>query len=105
VPLSNRDDYDRAFAVVRKVIAVWDPYDLIGGGAPADEWDSAVAKIVAQIPRIGNANDAANAVSSTFSNELERTGFSPEECAVVGRQLFQALVDANVLQSSSSPAA
>jgi hypothetical protein len=105
VPLSNRDDYDRAFAVVRKVIAVWDPYGLIGGGAPLDEWDSAVAKIVAQIPSIGNANDAAHAVSRIFSRELERTGFSAEECAAVGRRLFQALVDANVLQSSSPPAA
>jgi hypothetical protein len=103
--LSNRDDYDRAFAVVRKVIAEWDPYGLIGGGAPLDEWDSAVAKIVAQIPRIGSAKDAAHAVSRTFSRELEGVGFSPEECATVGSQLFEALANASILQSSSSPAA
>jgi hypothetical protein len=105
VPLSNRDDYDRAFAVVRKVIAEWDPYGLIGGGAPLDEWDSAVAKIVAQIPRIGSATDAAHAVSRTFSHELEGVGFSPDDCAAVGSQLFEALVNASILQSSSSPAA
>jgi len=105
MPLSNRDDYDRAFAVVRKVIAEWDPYGLIGGGAPLDEWDSAVAKIVAQIPRIGSAKDAAQAVSHTLSRELETAGFSPAECVAVGGQLFEALVDASILQSNSSPAA
>jgi hypothetical protein len=55
VSLSSRDDYDRAFAIVRKVIAEWDPYGLIGGGAPLDEWDSAVAKILAQVPRFAGA--------------------------------------------------
>jgi hypothetical protein len=103
--LSNRDDYDRAFAIVRDVIAEWDPYDLIGGGAPLDEWDSAVAKIVAQLPRIASATDAAHAVSRTFSSELGGEGFSPGECADVGSQLFEALVNARILQSRSSPAA
>lgn len=105
MPLSNRDDYDRAFAVVRKVIAEWGPFGLIGGGAPLDEWDSAVAKIVAQIPRMASANDAAQAVSRTFSRDLEGAGFSAAECAAVGSQLFEALVNASILQSSSSPAA
>ena len=103
--MSGRDDYDRAFAIVRKVIAEWDPYGLIGGGAPLDEWDSAVAKIVARVPRIRSAKDAARAISQTFSRELEPTSVSREECESVGRQLFEALVDARVIQPSSSPAA
>jgi len=103
--LSGRDDYDRAFAIVRKVIAEWDPYGLIGGGAPLDEWDSAVAKIVAQVPRIRSVKDAARATSQTFSRELEPTSFSREECEAVGGQLFEALVDARFIQPSSSPAA
>lgn len=103
--LSSRDDYDRAFAIVRKVIAEWDPYGLIGGGAPLDEWDAEVAKILAQVPRMRSAQDAAQAVSQTFSRELEPTCFSREECEAVGGQLFEALVHARVIQPSSSPAA
>jgi hypothetical protein len=97
VQLSTRDDYDRAFAVVRKVIAEWDPYNLIGGGAPLDEWDSAVAKIVAQIPRMRSAKDAGHVISRIFSDELGQTGFSAEECAAVGGKLFAALVEASVI--------
>jgi hypothetical protein len=97
VPLRNREEYDRAFAVVREAIAAWDPYSLVSGGAPQDEWDSEVASIVAQIPRIGTAKDAAHAVSRTFSSALEREGFTPEECEGVGARLFKALVDARIL--------
>ena len=39
-PMRTRADYDHAFGVVRQVIHAWDPYDLIGGGAPPDEWGS-----------------------------------------------------------------
>jgi hypothetical protein len=97
VPLRNREDYDRAFAVVRDAIVAWDPYGIVGGGAPRDEWDSEVASIVAQIPRIGSAKDAAHAVSRTFSSALDRNRFTPEDCEGVGAQLFEALVNASIL--------
>ena len=95
--LRNRADYDRAFAVVRTAINEWDPYGLVGGGGPADEWDSEVASIVAQIPRISSARDAAHAVSRTFAGSLDHKGFSPEDCEAVGVQLFEGLVSAGIL--------
>ena len=97
MPLRNRADYDRAFDVVRSAINEWDPYGLVGGGAPPDEWDSEVASIVAQIPRIANARDAAHAVSRTFAGSLHHKGFSPEDCETVGARLFRGLVAARIL--------
>ena len=35
--------YMRALEVVGSVIHDWDPYGLIAGGAPADEFDSEIA--------------------------------------------------------------
>jgi hypothetical protein len=100
VALRNRADYERAFAVVRSAINAWDPYGLVGGGAPPDEWDSEVASIVAQIPRIASPRDAAHAVARTFAGALQHKGFSPAECEAVGAQLFQDLVDAKILEST-----
>ena len=46
--------YKRALQVVGSVVREWDPYSLIAGGAPEDEFESEIAGVVAQIPRIKN---------------------------------------------------
>ena len=100
MPLSNREDYDRALAVVRDTINAWDPYGLIGGGAPDDEWNSEAAKILAEIPSMESDRDAANVVSRVFSASLDRESFSPKNCMTVGAQLFDALIEARVIDST-----
>jgi hypothetical protein len=95
--MGTRDDYDRAFAVVREVIHEWDLYALIGGGAPADEWDSKIASLVAQIPRIKSENDAAHVVSRVFSSAFQPEGFRPAGCAEVGSRLYSSLIDSGFL--------
>jgi hypothetical protein len=97
MPLCTRADYKKAFAVVRETINSWDPYNLVGGGAPTDEWESEVASIVAQIPRFFSATDAAHAVSRTFSSAFQHEGFDPESCAGVGSKMYVALVDAGII--------
>jgi len=94
--MRTRADYDRAFAIVREVIHEWDPYGLIGGGAPADEWDSEIASLVAQIPRIRSQNDAAHTVSRVFSSAFQPEGFSPVDCAEVGRRLYSSLTQSGL---------
>lgn len=95
--LSNRRDYEAAFGVVTAVIAEWDPYGLFTSGAPDDEWDSEVASLVAQIPRISSPKDAAHAISRVFSSSLERDRFGVDDCEAVGQQLFDALIRADIL--------
>ena len=57
--MNTKQEYKRAFEVVREVVHAWDPYCLIAHGAPRDEFDHEVACVVAQIPRIDSAFDAA----------------------------------------------
>lgn len=87
----TRAEYERLTGIVRQVVHAWDPYGLLGNGGPPDEFDGEVASLVAQVPRIASATDAAHAVSRVFSSAFEPTGFCPSDCAVIGTQLFNAL--------------
>ena len=82
------------FNRVRAVIHRWDPYNLLRGGAPPDEFDSEIRRLVAQVPRIRSDKDAAHAVSRVFSPSFQRTGFTPDDCSAVGRELFSVLAEA-----------
>ncbi|MDA0810669.1 MAG: DUF1871 family protein [Planctomycetota bacterium] len=88
--LSTRKDYDRAVSVVRAVIKRWDPYSLLAGGAPVDEFDSEIASVTAQIPRIRSSNDAVHAVSRVFSSAFDAEAFSIANCTEVGNHLYSA---------------
>lgn len=89
--MKTRDDYDRVFALVREMINAWDPTGLIGGGAPADEWEDEVARLVAMVPQIRSEADAAAAVSSIFTASLAPERVSDAECAQIGAQLHHLL--------------
>ena len=83
--------YKRALEVVGAVVREWDPYGLIAGGAPADEFDSEIAAVVRQIPRIRTEKEAALALSRVFSAAFEADHFLPEQCTEAGKKLFAEL--------------
>ena len=97
--MRTRIDYDRAFGVVRDLVARWDPYSLLAGGAPEDEFDSEVRSVVQQIPRIRSANDATHVISRVFSSAFEPSLFKPEDCTEVGNELFHVLDEQKLLES------
>src|SRR5262249_40881056 len=83
--------YKRALEVVGAVVREWDPYRLIPGGVPADEFDSEIAAVVTQIPRIKTEKDAALALSRVFSSAFEADRFKAEDCSEAAKKLFAAL--------------
>jgi hypothetical protein len=95
--MSTPCDRDRAFAIVREVIREWAPYSLLANGAPCDEWDREIRSIVAQIPRIESHIDTAHAISRVFLSSIQPDGFSPSDCAAIGRRLYCALADAGIV--------
>ena len=95
--MQTRDDYKQAFAVVASVVRQWDPYRLLEGGAPSDEFDAEIAKIVTYIPRIHTAQDAAQALSSVFSAAFEPHLFTPEACAQPGMLLYSRLAESGLV--------
>lgn len=83
--------YKRALELVGLVVRAWDPYALIAGGAPADEFDSEITAIVTQIPQIKTEKEAALALSRVFSSAFEADRFTPQQCTEAGKKLFAAL--------------
>jgi len=83
--------YNRALQVVGSVVRKWDPYSLIASGAPADEFASEIASVVAQIPRIKTEEEAVLALSRVFSSAFDAVRFSPENSSEAGKKLFAAL--------------
>ena|SRR5579872_5216744 len=90
---AGRAKYEEMWDITAAVIQQWDPYRLLGEGAPTDEFDHEIASVVAEIPRIHSAADAASAVSRVFSSSFEPQYFSVDACAEVGEKLFSALSD------------
>jgi len=87
----KKAEYKLALQVVGSVVRKWDPYSLIAGGAPEDEFDSEIAALVAQIPRIKTEKEAVLALTRVFSSAFEPDRFTPDECAEAGKRLFEAL--------------
>jgi hypothetical protein len=90
--MTSKADHTLALKVVRGIIHEWDPYSLLAGGAPADEFDSEIASVVKQIPRIKSQQDAALAISRVFSSAFEKERFTPNDCAAIGTKLYDALL-------------
>lgn len=101
--MTDRKQWKKVEAVVRAVIHVWDPYGLIRDGAPEDEWDSEILKIVGRVRSIGTPAEAAAAVSDVFSKAFHPEGFQKEDCAQVGQRLFDALKEAGMIENAESP--
>jgi len=83
--VAGREKYEQMWDVTAGVVRAWDPYGLLAGGAPADELDNEIASLVAQVPRITSATDAAHAVC------FESPVFTPQSCEDIGEKLFAAL--------------
>lgn len=69
---------DLLWQTTAEVIREWDPLGLLASGSPIDEFDSEISSVVAQVPRIHSARDAAHAVSRVFSSSFDRSRFAPE---------------------------
>src|SRR4249920_3667360 len=97
--MKTREEYEAALAVIKRVVNEWDPYSLVAGGSPEDEFDGEIAELATHIPRIQSAKDAAAAVSSVFSSAFEPHLFTPQACAEIGAKLYAELVQAGLVEA------
>ncbi len=99
--MRTRIDYDAALDVVASVINAWDPYSLLSGGGPPDEFEAEIAALVPRIKHIHSPEDAAREIAIVFAAAFE-PHFTPEVCAGVGAQLYSRLQEADLLTSSDA---
>ncbi len=98
--MTDQLQWKRIEPIVRKVIHGWDPYHLLEGGAPEDEWDREIIQIVGRVDRIHSAIDASAVVSEVFTAAFHPEGFGQEDCAEVGRKLFTALQESGIIKGA-----
>lgn len=90
--MKTKADYKLALQVVGAVVREWDPYSLLSGGCPDDEFDAEIASIVSEIPRIKSVQDATLALSRVFASAFEAERFTYDKCHDAGAKLFAALL-------------
>jgi hypothetical protein len=103
--MTDRSKWKRIEPVVRQVIHAWDPYRLLEGGAPDDEWDREILQIVGRVGRIHSPAEATAVVSDVFTTAFHPEGFGQDDCAEVGRKLFTALQEAGMIEAAEQPPA
>jgi hypothetical protein len=83
--------YLEGIAIITIAINEWDPYGLIGGGAPADEFEREIARIAARIHEVKTPEALAEVISKVFSESFEPKPFSVQSCHPVASRLFVQL--------------
>ena len=88
--MKTKEDYKRAQRIVKKLIDSWDPYFLLEGGAPDDEFSE-------EIDQIKSEDDAIQAISMVMSSAFDAGEFTPEKCTEIGKRLFACCKEENLI--------
>jgi hypothetical protein len=78
------------FEIVKETIDEWNPYTLLGEGAPDDEFDSESRSVAAKINAESSANDIAYIISKVFTSSFGES-FSYENCIDVANKIKSAM--------------
>jgi hypothetical protein len=94
----KKREREKIFDAVRSVINEWDPYELLAGGAPSDEFGSEISAVIRQLDRIHSPRDASHVISRVFSSSFEPELFQIEHCQSVGERLYSVLVERSFIE-------
>lgn len=84
---------EKKLAIVREEIQKWDPYGLLAGGCPRDEFESEVASIAAKINEKMTLTDLTELISDVFMQAFDDSSFSFNHCKEVAEKIYQRLHD------------
>jgi hypothetical protein len=90
-------DYRKAIEIVRAEISAWDPYALLAGGAPVDEFDAEVSEIVAGLAGTRTAGELASLVANVFRASFDDSSFDVATCSDVASRIMRALDERSIV--------
>lgn len=84
----KRKLYERQLEALSEIINKWDPYGLIEGGSPKDEFSDEVSKILSGLKGAKLKEDFARTVSDVFSKNFESDHFDQHKCSEIGGEIY-----------------
>ena len=87
----DQKSWKKAVAIVRDAIHEMDPYGLLADGAPIDEFDSEILKIVGAIKSAQSEKEVTDAISAVLGESFEPEIFRPRLCKKAGSKIFYSL--------------
>lgn len=76
--------------VVREILLDWDPEGLLEMGAPEDEYDPEVERVVKHLSEIETPEEMIDLLRAVFSHMFARD-YAWDECKQAGNELFRRL--------------
>jgi hypothetical protein len=86
-----RHDYEVLVHIVKQALNEWDPFDLIHGGAPDNEFTAEATQIAARIKKHETPTALAKVISDIFSKNFESNLFPVETCLPIASRIFKDL--------------
>ncbi len=86
----TKQDYKIGLEIVREEIHRIDPYSLLEGGCPEDEFDSEIASIANQLTRCKSGKDVAHAITRVLNSSFGEK-HKPSEFEDAGTAIFEKL--------------
>ena len=99
--MKSREDYDRAVVLTRHLVRDWDPHSVLKLGAPDDEFDDEIARLVARIPRLTGPADAGRHVAEVFTAQFGQGVLAAKDSARIGERWYAALLEAGLLHPTN----
>lgn len=84
--MDNISSYEMTYEKVKSVINKFDPIGLISGGAPEDEYDSQIKKIVSLIQKNAETDNLTEEIYNIFTQSFGKQ-------SVGGKDLYLRIVE------------
>jgi hypothetical protein len=88
----KKKELNKALSIVRESIHRIDPYSLLEGGSPDDEFDSEINLITSQLVRCGSGKDVAHTIARVLNSAFSE-GYKPEEFEEEGNFIYKSLLE------------
>ena len=82
-----KTEYKRQHQELTKIINEWDPYGLLDGGAPSDEFAHEVSKILTELKKATSVDEVAQIVANVFTENFGEE-FLIKDCENVSKEIF-----------------
>ena len=87
--------YKKTFNDLKQIINSCDPWRLIEIGAPEDEYESEITKILVGLLKCNSVDDATKLVAEVFGECFEKENISMKNCQSVGEKIYYWYKDFN----------